>query len=191
VPQQDAALVSRCLAGDSTSFDELVAKYKTTVHRIALRMTGCSVTAHDLTQETLLQAWTKLAQLQEPARFGGWLRTVASNTCKMWLRRQSRDNVSLDELLGGGDEAHAALAKHHVASVQEEFEGEERRRAVRGAVARLSEKNRAAVQLHYFRGMTCREVASVLGVPVSTVAGRLHKSRKILSGDRHLRSYAI
>jgi RNA polymerase sigma-70 factor (ECF subfamily) len=154
-------------------------------------MTGCSVTAHDLTQETLLQAWAKLSQLQEPARFGGWLRTVAANTCKMWLRRQTRDDVSLDELIGAGDEAPAALGAHHVASVQEEYEGEERRRAVRGAVARLSEKNRAAVQLHYFRGMTCREVASVLGVPVSTVAGRLHKSRKILSGDQQLRSYAI
>lgn len=191
MPHQDAALVSRCLAGDSASFDQLVAKYKGTVHRIALRMTGCSVTAHDLTQETLVQAWTKLPQLQEPARFGGWLRTVAANTCKMWLRRQTRDDVSLDDMMGTGDEAHAALAPHQAPSVQDEFETEERRRAVRGAVARLSEKNRTAVRLHYFRGMTCREVAGVLGVPVSTVAGRLHKSRKILSGDQHLRVHAI
>ena len=190
MPHQDAALVSRCLAGDSSSFDQLVAKYQGTVHGIALRMTGCSVTAHDLTQETLVQAWTKLSQLQEPARFGGWIRTVAANTCKMWLRRQTRDHVSLDDLMGSGDEAPAALARHQSASVQDEFESDERLRAVRGAVARLSEKNRAAVQLHYFRGMTCREVAGVLGVPVSTVAGRLHKSRKILSGDRHLRLYA-
>lgn len=191
MPQQDAALVSRCLAGDSTSFDQLVAKYKDTVHRIALRMTGCSVSAHDLTQETLLQAWVKLPQLQEPERFGGWLRTVAANTCKMWLRRQSRDDVSLDELIGMGDDSQGALSGHHAAAVQEEFECEERRRAVRGAVSRLSEKNRTAVRLHYFQGMTCREVARLLGVPVSTVAGRLHKSRKILGGDRHLRLYAM
>ena len=191
MPQQDAALVSRSLAGDSTSFDALVAKYKGTVHRIALRMTGCSVAAHDLTQETMLQAWVKLPQLQEPARFGGWLRTVAANTCKMWLRRQSRDDVSLDELMGAGDEGCSALDERHAASVHDEIESQERQQAVRGAVQRLSAKNRAAVRLHYFQGMTCREVADRLGVPVSTVAGRLHKSRKILSGDRHLRSCAM
>ncbi len=191
MPQEDAALVSRSQAGDSASFDALVEKYKGVVHRIALRMTGCSVAAHDLTQETLVQAWIKLSQLQEPARFGGWLRTVASNTCKMWLRRQSRDEVSLDELLGTGDDTHALLARHQVASVQDEYETVERRRAVRGAVGRLSEKNQVAVQMHYFRGMTCREVARELGVPVSTVAGRLHKSRKILSGDQGLRMQAM
>ena len=190
MPQSDAALVSRCLAGDKTSFDALAAKYKDAVHRIAVRMTGSPSVAHDLTQEALVKAWLKLPQLQQPARFGGWLRTLAANTCKMWLRRQARNAVSLDELIDSGDGAAAAVAQQRVVSVEDEFECREQRRAVRQAVARLSEKNRIAVRLHYFSGMTCSEVAAALGVPVSTVAGRLHKSREILSADRHLRMHA-
>jgi RNA polymerase sigma-70 factor (ECF subfamily) len=185
VPQSDAVLVARSLAGDRRGFDALVARYKDTVHRITLRMTGSTWDAQDLAQESLVQAWVKLPQLAEPAKFGCWLRTVAANTCKMWLRRQRNGSVSLEDLGGDADGADAYLAEPQ--SVEQGYEAVEMRRSVRQAVRRLSDRNRAAVWMYYLEGQTCAEVASSLGVPVSTVAGRLHKSRKILGHDGRLR----
>jgi RNA polymerase sigma factor (sigma-70 family) len=74
---------------------------------------------------------------------------------------------------------------------QDEIETAERRLALRRAVGRLSAKNRQTVWLHYFEGHSCADVARRLGVPVSTIAGRLHKSRKLLGRDAGLREVVI
>jgi len=186
VQSPDAVLVCRALAGDNNSFDVLMARYKELVHRIAYKMTGSVWEAQDLTQEAFLQAYVKLDQLAEPARFGGWLRALAANTCKMWLRRQRANTSSLETMLAEGEATHPALASDASEAV-EEITSAEQRQALQRAVGRLSEKNRLAVWLHYFEGRTCAEVAGLLEVPVSTVAGRLHKSRKILGRDQRLR----
>lgn len=185
--RSDAVLVRRTLAGDKRSFDVLMARYRELVHRIAYKMTGNSWEANDLAQEAFLQAYAKLGQLTDPARFGGWLRSLAANTCKMWLRRQRANSTSLESMLAEGEAAHPALATDATEAVEEEITAAERRQELRRAVERLSEKNRLAVSLHYFEGRTCAEVAKMLKVPVSTVAGRLHKSRKILGRDARLR----
>lgn len=185
--RSDAVLVRRTLAGDKGSFDELMARYRELVHRIAHKMTGSSCEAHDLAQEAFLQAYVKLDQLAEPAKFGGWLRALAANTCKMWLRRQRGKTTSLETMMAEGEATHPALASDAAADVEEEITAAEQRQALRRAVSRLSEKNRVAVSMHYFEGRSCAEVARLLKVPVSTVAGRLHKSRKILGRDHRLR----
>jgi RNA polymerase sigma-70 factor, ECF subfamily len=48
------------------------------------------------------------------------------------------------------------------------------------AIARLAPEQRLLVQLHYFDGREYTEISSLLGIPVSSVRGRLHRVRALL-----------
>src|SRR5262245_27788036 len=56
---------------------------------------------------------------------------------------------------------------------------EERERIVR-ALATLSEPHRAIIMLSDLEGLSCREIAEVLDIPMGTVMSRLHNARKRL-----------
>ncbi len=70
-----------------------------------------------------------------------------------------------------------------VATPEEVLEQKEVRQTVVNAIETLSEKNRLVTTLHYLDGMSYKEVAQHLNVPVSTVEGRLYRSRKQLKGE--------
>ena len=83
--------VNRCLSGDWAAFAFLVDKYKEVVHAYAYNRVNDYQVAQDITQEVLIKAYRKLGQLKWPHRFRSWLYTIASNECKMWLRKHLRE----------------------------------------------------------------------------------------------------
>src|ERR1700688_4561785 len=80
-------LVEFAQAGDRAAFGELARRFEGMVYAIALRRLGNHSEAQELCQEVLVKAMQKLAQLQVPAAFGGWLRSI---TVRMAINRQGR-----------------------------------------------------------------------------------------------------
>ena len=85
----DAKLIQRVLKGDDTAFSTLVKKYQKPVHALAWRKVGDFHIAEEITQDTFLKAYQKLAMLKEPQRFLSWLYVIATNHCKAWLRKKT------------------------------------------------------------------------------------------------------
>ena len=96
----DAQLVEACLEGDHRAYAVLVDRYRYPVFGLCLSYVKDFDTAEDAAQEALVAAYLKLESLPEPQKFGPWLRTIAANQCRMWLRRQRRQ-VAFDEEKGG------------------------------------------------------------------------------------------
>src|SRR5215467_5409444 len=69
----DAELVSRSLAGDRDSFNQIVVRYQTLICSLAYNGLGNLGQSEDVAQETFLTAWKQLQQLREPAKLRGWL----------------------------------------------------------------------------------------------------------------------
>ena len=94
----DVALIQRILTGDENAFESLIRKYEKQVHALAFRKVGDFQTAEDITQETFLQVHQKLATLNDPAKFSGWLYAIANHLCIAWYRKNRLQTEALQEI---------------------------------------------------------------------------------------------
>ena len=171
----DVELIQRSLTGDENAFAKLVRKYQKQVHTLAWRKVGDFHIAEEITQDTFLRVYKKLATLRDPRRFAGWLYRIAARQCYAWLRKKRIQTQSLEdtdtELIEGG------TYSQYIAEEQEKAATEAQRDIVQRLLARLRESERTVVTLHYFGEMTCEEISQFLGVSASTVKSRLHRAR--------------
>jgi len=176
VPETDAQLVRRALAGDAAAFGELEARHRATVQRVAARLTGSAEDAEDMAQEALLRAWLRLGELREPERFGGWLLAILRSTCLEQVRTQA-----LRRTLASGA---PVIFEPLPLTPEEEAWRRETAREMRALVAYLPEPHRTTVRRHYLDEVTQPEVARELGVALGTVKARLHHARKMMEVSR-------
>ena len=159
----DHYYVLRAQAGDHTAYTALVAAYRQMVYGVCYRVAGNADDADDLAHEAFVEAFLKLDQLRDPDRFGPWLRMLALNICRMWLRGRKLEVEELtEEIPAGRPPEHDLL------------------HAMRRGLTRLSAPHRLALVLHYLEGLLYDEVAAFLDVPVGTVMSRLHRGRREL-----------
>lgn len=86
-PESDAALVFRCLDGDTDAYGALVARYQGAVYATAHYYMGRYGEAEDVAQEAFWQAYRSLPHLRDAERFGPWLKEVTTRTAANWLRK--------------------------------------------------------------------------------------------------------
>lgn len=173
--EEEAQLVRRAQAGDRSAFDELLVHYRPAVRAITFDLTGRMAVAEELAQDAVAAAWVHLGELRDPGAFAPWLRRIAVNCCRMWLRRTEPELVELGEIL----EPYAEDCPP--ADVwQRLLEGELHR-----ALVALPADSRAALLMSAFGDMTDRGIAGFLGVPVTTVEGRIYRARRQLRARLH------
>jgi len=167
VKREDAELVLAARAGDRQAFAELVRRYRDAVYAVAYHRVGDFAAAEDLTQDALVQAYVRLGELRDPARFGPWLFAVTRNLCNQYLRarREGTGEVVADAPTDGVERQAVA------------------RDLVHRALSTLPPDNALALTLFYVDGYSYREIAGFLGVPVSTVKGRIERGRRQLRDE--------
>jgi uncharacterized protein len=180
--RDDAALVELTLAGQPEAFEPLLLRYYGSVVRLCLRLLGDTLAAQDTAQEAALQSFLNLARLHEPSRFGAWLHAIAANLARMALRRRTLSLDAADERTTGAirDTPMVVLWAARLPSPEEAHAAREVHDAIIAALNELSAVNREAVIGYYLEGYSYAELANLLGVPVSTVKGRLFFGRRQL-----------
>ncbi len=168
VPEEEQALVSRSRNGDPEAFATLVRAHQRMVHAVAYRMTGSLADAEDLAQETFVQAYRQLASFRNEARFSSWLYRVAMNTSLNWAKREARRRRAHRDW---GVELDGEAAVNSGGDVRDD------RGRVQEALLRLSPKQRAAVVLTIYDGLSHAEAARMLGCSETTVSWRLFMAR--------------
>ena len=175
---EDVALIQRILAGDEDAFASLIRKYQKQVHAQALRKVDDFQIAEDIVQETFLQVHQKLATLNDPAKFSGWLYAIANHLCIAWYRKNRLQTEALQEIHISEIETEAYsryIAREHAkttAEVQHDL--------VKSLLTKLKESDREVITLHYFEEMTSSEIGDFLGVSENTIKSRLHRARQRL-----------
>ncbi len=84
----DREVIREYLDGNTMAFNVLINRHQYAVYGMCYHFTQNFADAKDLTQETFIQAFTKLHQLRDPQKFSSWLRQITVNTCRMWKRGQ-------------------------------------------------------------------------------------------------------
>ena len=177
----DAQLIQRVLDGDDTAFSTLVRKYQRSVHALAWRKIGDFHIAEDITQDTFLQAYQRLSTLKEPQRFASWLYVIASNYCKMWLRKRRLSTQSLENT--SSVQLEKATYSGHVIEENERTTAESQREVVKKLLAKLQESERTVITLYYLGEMTYEEISEFLGVSVAAIKNRLYRARNRLKKE--------
>jgi RNA polymerase sigma-70 factor (ECF subfamily) len=162
-------LIARAQRGDRHAFGELVARHRTGVFHVVVRLCGDADLAEDAAQEAFIRAWQNLPSYRPRAPFRNWVYRIATNVALDALRRQ-KETVHLDgvRLAGGGPGPEAVV------------EGMERKEVVRRAVLALPPSSRAVLVLREYEDMSYREIADTLAIPMGTVMSRLNYARRRL-----------
>ncbi len=182
--RSDVQLIRSTLSGNDEAFSTLVHKYKKSVHALAWRKIGDFHHAEEITQDTFLQAYKKLATLKNPNQFAGWLYVIANRLCINWMRKKKPAMQSLEDTPEENTERFSYI--HYVSEQRETEAAEHRSEIVRKLLARLPESERTVVTLYYLGEMTAKEIGKFLGVSVKTVHSRLHRARKRLQDKEEL-----
>jgi RNA polymerase sigma-70 factor (ECF subfamily) len=157
----DVADRSRLLAA-------LVDRHYRLVYRFAYRLTGSAADAEDVTQQAFLTAQSRLDQLRDESRAGGWLCAIARTT---WLKTLRNQNGEIVAPLEGSDEP--------VTEVPDDTPIDAER--LQAILNDMPEEYRTPLILFYFDEFTYKDIAEHLEIPLGTVMSRLAR------GKDHLR----
>jgi len=176
----DFSLVSRCMRGDETAWEELVRLHTRRVYALCYRFTGSGSEAQDLTQEVFLRVFRTLRTFRSAeGSFATWLARVSRNLLIDHYRRTRQERVtdSIDDQLPMLEEVGAAASvrpDHAVA-------GREASEILQATLQKLSPDLREAVILRDLQEMEYREIAEVLQIPEGTVKSRINRGRAELA----------
>ena len=150
----DAKLVERTLSGDLEGFGELHRRYYHRVVQVVFGIVRDRIQAEDMVQDAYIAALNDLPRLRDPERFYPWLCRIAVNRAiedrRKVARRARLDSEQMPTELTP-PVAEARLLQS------------ERVEAVKAALERLPEGQRAAVTLRFFDGLPMRVIAETLG----------------------------
>jgi len=164
--ETELELIEQAQQGDRRAFGQLVRRHRKGAINVVYRMCGSAHVAEEAAQEAFIKAWTHLPSYKPRSPFRNWLYRIAINAARDALRRE-RPTVDTDlEILPSPDQGPQAAA-----------ESEERRERVRQAVLDLPSASREVLVLREYEGLSYKEIASTLGIPMGTVMSRLNYAR--------------
>jgi RNA polymerase sigma-70 factor (ECF subfamily) len=167
--------------GSATAFEELVARYQHRLVAVLEHLVGSRDLAEDLTQEVFLRVYRARGEYRPTAKFATWIFTIAENVASNALRALSRRReVKLPPDEGGTDAARPAVAALQASSGSmpaRRLDKSEMRDIVRLALGALNERQRLAVLLNKFEGMSYEEIAAVMRLSTKAVKSLLCRAR--------------
>lgn len=169
---EDGNLVARLASGDASAFAAVVAAHLPALLAIGRRMLRDDAEAEDVAQEALIRLWRNAGKLEiGEAGVRPWLRRVVSNLCIDRVRA-SRNLTVVDE-----------VPEQPEPAAQMRSLGEKQLSArVDAALKQLPERQRMALVLFHYEGMSQIEVGRALDVSDEAVESLLSRARRTLKG---------
>ena len=175
-PDEEQALIDRCLAGDPEAFRPLVQRYQRVTFSVALRMLGSRADAEDVAQQAFADAYAALEHFHGEGRsraFYTWLLRIAINRAKDMLKSKKRTE---EPLLAEAD-AGQALFAHDPGSPEAHAGQAEDRRRLQAALLTLPPKYREVLVLKDVEGLAYEEIGPILRLPITTLKIRVVRAR--------------
>ena len=164
--------------GSHEAYGRIVRACQNTVTAIALAITGDVQASEDIAQEAFLSAWQQLDRLRNSASFLPWLRQIARNLARDWLRAQAQRPLS-----GEAAEIAIGMAADPSPEPADRLLRGEAEAAAEDIISALPEDSREVLLLFYREGQSSRQVAALLGLSDEAVRKRLSRARASVRED--------
>ena len=172
---EDGSIIHRCFNGEPEAFGILVDKYKEGIYAFVHTKLRDFRDAQDVTQEVFVRAYRDLHSLRRWESFAFWLYRIASARCKLWVRTQSR-RVDQDLI---EDQDPKALEVNSMSA----YRDNQVSKSLQESMDSLPEIYREVLMLHYFGGMTIKDIARAIGVSPGAIGMRLSRARAQLKEE--------
>jgi RNA polymerase sigma factor (sigma-70 family) len=181
--QRDVLLVKKVLdSADRKAYAELMKSYADQVYAVMFTMTGDILDAEDLTLEAFSKAFEKLDQYTSDFAFSTWLFRIAKNNCIDFLRRKKKEenNAAGSEIQEADHTSMPAEIPCQLPGPEQLLINRQEKVLLRKIVQGLKPNYKAIIEMHYFKELSCDEIAKQLNLPESTVKVRLFRARELL-----------
>lgn len=160
----------RVADGDRAAFTTLLEQHQRPLSAYARRMLGDFSLADDVVQETFLRLWSQAGRFDAKAsRLTTWLHRICHNLCIDSHRKLGRERVL--------DETHEQPAEQTPELSRQQSETGRR---VQAAVSSLPERQRSALLLCHYQGLSNRDAAGIMDVSVEALESLLSRARRRL-----------
>ena len=179
----DVRLMLRVRDDDAAAFEELVRRYQNRLVRLMEHMGPRRDQAEDLAQETMLRVFRARKRYEPGAKFSTWLFTIAGNVARNASRAQGRRReLSEVDSPGSASGSQPAVLEGMVMERSglmptRQLEGVERAEMVRQAIQTLGDRQRMALMLSKFEGMSYVEIAEAMDLSTKAVKSLLSRAR--------------
>ena len=177
----DAALMSRLAGGDMEALGDLVRRHQDRVLSLSYRVLNDWHAAEDVAQEAFLRVHRAAKSYKPTAKFTTWLYRIVVNLCLDAQRRQTRQTAPLE---------YAAL-EVEADTDRDPAERKELVKLVKVAVGKLPERQRMALVLHRYQGLSHGEIAEVTGWTGSAVESLLVRAYANLREKLEKMKYSV
>jgi len=172
----DADLIKAVLAGDTSSFEPLVAKYQPRVFATARKYARRESEVEDIVQEVFVKAFTKLSTFRGESPFEHWLMRLTVRTCYDYLRAHQRNR---EQVLAEITEEEVQWLEKVTSTVDPAAEenATAARLIIQKLLEHLSPESRLIIQLLEIEEKSLKEIAQLTGWSIPMIKVRAFRAR--------------
>jgi len=167
----DEELVALLRDGSPSAGEVLVKRYCQPLLRYLQRIVGSDHLAEELHQQTWLSVLDHIDRFDQSSSGGGfkaWLFRIATNKANDHWRSATRERSAKEGL--------KLVADDQMPAAGHRMEGTEQEQKLRAAIEKLPEVQRQVLMLRYYSNLKFVEIADLMGCPLNTALGRMHKA---------------
>lgn len=175
--------VARMVRGDKSGLKEIYENYIGYIYRIIYEVLQNKENAEDVTSEFFIRLWDKAEQFRPGSGHKGYLATMARNMAIDFLRKHKREELTalMQDLGAEQEEEKAGRSGYYQETAQSRVEQEViSDLSIRQALATLKPSERQIVSLKVLGGLTFKEIAGSMGIPMGTVTWKYQSAIKKL-----------
>ncbi|MDR2344831.1 MAG: sigma-70 family RNA polymerase sigma factor [Planctomycetaceae bacterium] len=180
----DVRLMLAVQQDDAAAFEELMIRYQGRIFSLLRHAINNRDIAEDLTQDVFLRVFRARKSYQPDAKFSTWLFTIANNVAINAIRAKGRKpEVQLGIACNDASKSNPVIfAEDSIAASSgtiptRRLEKLEMRQMVQLAINSLGERQRMAVLLHKFEGMSYIEIAKIMDMTPQALKSLLCRAR--------------
>ena len=170
--ESDHELALKAKAGDESAFNELMRRHYKGILNFIYKFTYKPEICEDLTQEVFLRVYKSINTYEPQAKFSTWLYKIATNLCLTNLKKKNL-NISLDEIRENIGELEDVKSE----DAQNLMQRKQLNERVMQAISTLPEKERLAITLCKYHGLSYLEVSEALDCSVGAVKTHIFRGR--------------
>lgn len=170
---EETALLGRVAAEEKDAFEALYRLYSPRLQRFVRGVTKQPALVEEILDDTMLVVWRKAYTFNHGSKVSTWILAIAYRQSLKALKRlgQLRETEPCEQADASTPGPDDALQQQEV------------RKHLDDALAALSPDQRAVMELTYYFGYACREIAQIMGCPVDTVKTRMFYARRKLKAS--------
>lgn len=168
-------LIKKASDGDMTAFAEIYKEFYNDIYYLCLKILKNSDNAADITQDVFVSAIENIAKLENEAAFEAWIKSIAVNKCKNFLKKSK---PALFSQYTNEDDSEFIAEDENALNGETVFDDFETRRIINSIIDNLPDEQRICVILYYYDDKSISEIARFMECNSGTVKSRLNYARK-------------